>query len=475
MRARARTARIRRLIASLAVLVCAVGCATCFATALAASSESPFVSSTIELIRGKQVLVANADSRVDRQVTASMIFEAYRKEIYALAVVSIGSTAVFIGLLLKKNHQLRKDIAEIKERDEKIEYLTYHDKLTGLYNRTYLDGVIENIEVKNQVPTSVLLGDVNGLKLVNDVLGHAAGDLLLQGIARLLQQYCRPEDIIARQGGDEYVVVMPKTSKEEAARIHRSILDACEQHCVGLLPVHLSLGYGTKEKRRDSIRKALGDAERMMYEQKLMSSISQSNGVVENLEKYLEEKDPVAKQHGLRLWKHLSAMGDRLGLSGAEMENLRMLSRMHDIGKIVIGEAAAARSQHSAEDESLQIRSYPEMGFRIAISSQILYSIAEHILHQNEWWNGNGYPHGLQGEAIPLPSRMLTIANAYDVMTTDRPYRSALDSESAIRELEKSRGGQFDPNLLDVFISVIEDEARERTVNGPEGEGNGSS
>lgn len=247
------------------------------------------------------MLVANADSRVDRQVTASMIFEAYRKEIYALAVVSIGSTAVFIGLLLKKNHQLRKDIAEIKERDEKIEYLTYHDKLTGLYNRTYLDGVIENIEAKNQVPTSVLLGDVNGLKLVNDVLGHAAGDLLLQGIARLLQQYCRPEDIIARQGGDEYVVVMPKTSKEEAARIHRSILDACEQHCVGLLPVHLSLGYGTKEKRRDSIRKALGDAERMMYEQKLMSSISQSNGVVENLEKYLEEKDPVAKQHGLRL------------------------------------------------------------------------------------------------------------------------------------------------------------------------------
>lgn len=402
-----------------------------------------------------QALILDVFAQVDRKVTRADVLEMYWREIFLTAMLGVFSTAVFIHLILQANKRLKSDIAAIEERDDRIAYLTYHDKLTGLYNRTYLDEAIKELEESNQVPVSVLMGDVDGLKLINDVLGHEEGDRLLIRVADILRAYTRKDDIIGRQGGDEFIVIMPKTTLEDVANVHREIIKASEWQCRSILPIGLSLGYAVKSKRKYTIRKALGDAESMMYAQKLISTRDRRDIIATNLEEHLQAYDADATQHGLRVAEILQAMGRKLNLMDKEIDDLRLLARMHDIGKMVVEEASSSHRGGLDEKAYRQIRSYPEMGYRIAISSKTLFGIAEHILYQNEWWNGNGYPQGLQGEDIPLASRMLAVVNTFDVMTSGRPYRDPISREDAFEELRKCKGTQFDPYLVDMVISII--------------------
>jgi HD-GYP domain-containing protein (c-di-GMP phosphodiesterase class II) len=199
----------------------------------------------------------------------------------------------------------------------------------------------------------------------------------------------------------------------------------------------------------------LGDAESMMYAQKLISTRDRRDIIATNLEEHLQAYDADATQHGLRVAEILQAMGRKLNLMDKEIDDLRLLARMHDIGKMVVEEASSSHRGGLDEKAYRQIRSYPDMGYRIAISSKTLFGIAEHILYQNEWWNGNGYPQGLQGEDIPLASRMLAVVNTFDVMTSGRPYRDPISREDAFEELRKCKGTQFDPYLVDMVISII--------------------
>lgn len=344
---------------------------------------------------------------------------------------------------------VHNDITERKQADEKIRYLSYHDKLTGLYNRTYFEEELERIRNGGHFPYGLLIGDVNGLKLINDALGHQEGDKVLIKAAEILRSSCRPEDTISRWGGDEFIILMPGCDTFKPLDTVKRINDSFKETHNLPIQMNISLGMAIQTSPRQNIQDVIREAEEKMYRNKLLESRSTRSAFIQSLEKTLWERSHETEQHCQRIQKISARMGKALGLSGSELDNLKILAALHDIGKIAIPDTILNKPGRLSAEEWEAVKNHPEIGYRIALSSPELAPIAEAILHHHEWWDGNGYPLGLKGENIPLISRIIAITDAYDVMLNGRPYKEAMTEKAALQEIQRCAGTQFDPVLVD--------------------------
>ena len=350
------------------------------------------------------------------------------------------------------------DITETKKNEEKIKQLSYHDTLTGLCNRVCFREKLKETNDENKLPISIIIGDINGLKLTNDVFGHHEGDKLLKRAAQILKDSCRENDIIARYGGDEFAIVLPNTPYKHVEKICERIKESCNSKNQGVIPISISIGCATKETPEENIYNTFKTAEDRMYRHKILESKSMRNSILSSLETVLHEKDLETKEHASRLVETTAKVARFLGLQQNEMDDLNLFARLHDIGKIMIDESILKKCGNLTDDEYAEIKKHSEAGYRIAESSKEMHNIAEYILTHHERWDGKGYPHGLKEKEIPLPSRILSIADAYDAMTNGRSYRKAMSKKDAIAELRNCSGKQFDPEIVPIFISVIENE-----------------
>jgi len=348
-----------------------------------------------------------------------------------------------------------EDVTERKEADDQIRYLSFHDNLTGLYNRVYFEEELKRLDTDRQLPISVIMGDLNGLKLVNDAFGHQEGDKLLIQTGKILKDSCRKEDVIARWGGDEFAIFLPKTSYRVTVEVIERIKLACSQAGTQPMELSIALGAGTKDAPSQDIQEILKEAEERMYKDKLLESKKVRTSIISSLQKILFEKSHETEEHTHRLRQLALQMGSALELSDRELDELMLLATLHDLGKIAIPEGIFIKSDKLSLEEWELIWKHPEIGYRIAVSSPELAPIAEAVLSHHEWWNGKGYPRELKGEEIPLPSRIIAIADAYDVMTHQQPYKEAMSREEALRELQRKAGSQFDPQLLPLFIKIV--------------------
>lgn len=339
-----------------------------------------------------------------------------------------------------------------KKFEEKILFLSYHDQLTGLYNRRFMEEEIRRLDTPRQLPVSFIMGDVNGLKLTNDVFGHRAADLLLKKAAEIIKESCRREDIIARWGGDEFVVLLPRTDMKAAEEIVRRSKNKCALNSEGPVRVSIALGYATKNKAEENIWQVLKEAEEWMYRNKLLQSKSYRNAVISSLKATLFEKSMETEEHAERLKEMSLKIAKGLGLSAKQIDELELLAVLHDIGKVAIKESILLKPGPLTEKEWEEMKKHSEIGCRIAQNTPELAFIAEYILCHHERWDGRGYPSGLKGEEIPLLSRILAVADAFDAMTNDRHYRKAMSREEALVELERNAGTQFDPEVVSAFI-----------------------
>lgn len=348
-----------------------------------------------------------------------------------------------------------RDITEEKNRQQEILWLSYYDKLTGLYNRSFFERELVRLDTEKQLPLSIILGDINGLKLTNDVFGHHEGDKLLQTAAKIMKKVCRKEDIVARWGGDEFIILLPQTSETTAWEVCTRIVHQCQQEEGQGVRTSISLGYASKNSQEDDIMQLLKKAEDMMYQQKLLESRSLRNTTIHSIKRTLSEKSYETDAHAERLKEMCEKIGIFMGLSEIQLYELELLAVLHDIGKIAIKDSVLQKSGRLTEDEWTEMKRHPEIGYRIVQSVPELSQIAEYILSHHERWDGSGYPRGIEGENIPLLSRILAVVDAYDAMTNDRAYRKALNKDEVMSELRSNAGTQFDPNIVKIFIDKV--------------------
>lgn len=353
---------------------------------------------------------------------------------------------------------LIRNIQERKKVEERIKYLSFHDKLTGLYNRAFFEEELKRLDTERCLPLSLLMGDVNGLKVANDVFGHEEGDKLLQQIAQLFHEIFRKEDIIARVGGDEFAVILPNVDFHVLNEIVDRIKERCSSGQGEKIPLSISMGYATKTKPEQDISVVLNQAENSMYNNKLVESRSIRSSIIASLRQTLDERTHETEKHAQRLKDYSVKIGKKLGLDISWLNELELLAMLHDIGKIAIPDSILNKPGLLTEQEHAIMQKHSEIGYRIASTTPELVIIADGILSHHERWDGKGYPQGLAGEEIPLISRIVAVVDAFDAMVNDRIYRKAITREAAIEEIKKCSGAQFDPRIVGVFLGILETE-----------------
>ena len=353
-----------------------------------------------------------------------------------------------IGLLL--------DITDRKKIEKKLKYLSYTDILTKVYNRTCFEEKAKKIFKEENLPMGIIMGDTNGLKIVNDTLGHEEGDELLKLTTKVLKDVCKGNELIFRIGGDEFAIIIPKAKENECETLIKNIIDSCNNYKHDLIKISIALGYSVTYDLDKSIYDTLKEAEDMVYRKKLLEKNSFNSSVISSLQATLQEKSLETKAHTERVVENSIKIGERLSLPLSVMDELILVAKLHDIGKIGINESILLKLDNLTEEEFGIIKSHTEKGYRIIKAANHLESVAKGVLTHHERWDGNGYPLKLKEEKIPLIARIVSVADAYDVMTTNRVYKNALSKDEAIRELKKNSGKQFDPNIVKVFIECLE-------------------
>ncbi len=348
-----------------------------------------------------------------------------------------------------------RDVTEEKQKEEEVRYLGYHDKLTGLYNRAYFEEALMRLDNEAYMPLGIIMGDSNGLKMVNDVFGHEDGDKLLKSIGEIFKTICGNDDIVARVGGDEFAIILPRTSTEKTNAIISSIKQMCSIEIVDPISPSIALGASIKTDKSEDIKIVYKLAEDRMYNNKLVESKSIRSSIISSLKKTLEERTHETETHAQRLKELSMKMGKIMGIYDNERDDLSLLAMLHDIGKIAIPDYILGKPAKLTEDEWKIMKSHCEIGYRIAVASPELAHIANLILTHHERWDGTGYPQGLKGEEIPLLSRIIAVVDAYDAMTSDRPYHAAVQNGDALKELERCSATQFDPYIVEKFIEIM--------------------
>ena len=346
------------------------------------------------------------------------------------------------------------DITERKKDEEKIQYLSIHDSLTGVFNRLFFEEEIKRIDTPDNLPVSVVFADVNGLKLTNDVFGHGEGDNLLIKCAEILKNACQEKDIIARVGGDEFIILLPNTSEGETKNIIEIITVSLARENVGSVKCSMALGYSTKTNINESLQNIIENAETEMYKRKILNRKSIKSDMINTIIETLHKRIPNEKQHSENVRDLCKKIGQALNLPETEIKRLKDAGYMHDIGKIVLDKNILDKKETLTDDEKKEMQQHSAIGYRILNLFDDTLDLAEGSYSHHERWDGLGYPKGIKGKEIPRTARIIAIAEAYDALTSKR-FKRGLSKEAALEEIISLAGTKYDPYIVEVFVKMM--------------------
>ena len=347
------------------------------------------------------------------------------------------------------------DITPRKNYEAENLYLSQTDLVTTLKNRNFIEVLLEKADECRLCNSWIILGDFNGLKLINDAFGHQEGDRILHAIGTILKKCCSSADVPARWGGDEFIIYIKDNDANYVDNLIRTIKEECKNMRDYQTPISISWGRANKDSLHPDMKGVIKLAEELMYRNKLLESRSAKSSILSSLEQSLHEKHIETEEHTRRIAQMCVQIGMRMGLTQEELDEVTLLSLLHDIGKIGIPEDILLKPGKLTSDEWEIMKTHSEIGYRIAMSTPELAHVANEILSHHERYDGTGYPQGLKGEEIPKLSRLLTIVDSYDVMIHSRQYKEAMSIEHAIQEIQDCSGKQFDPEMVEQFLTIL--------------------
>jgi|GEM_PF-3083988 diguanylate cyclase (GGDEF) domain len=394
---------------------------------------------------------------------------------------------------------LSRSIEQLAGRIADVEALAATDQLTRLMNRqACLQVLAAELERANRYQRSlaVALIDIDHFKRVNDTHGHAVGDEVLRHVAELLRASIRAVDTLGRYGGEEFLLVMPETDVDggltSTEHLRRLVgrtalivpLPAGQLQVTVTISVGVTGGnggtsldidqllreadsalYGAKGFGRDQaqafrpldesarVSRATIDAEARVQAAGLGAAAFEASN--RHLLGALAERPGWAGGASQLIANLAADIGRAVGLPDSDIDRIRTASLLHDVGKLAIPDEILSKPAALTAVEWRTIVEHPRIGQVVLEQAGAIRDAAAIVLHHHEWFDGQGYPHGLAGEEIPLGSRIVAIADAYEAMISDRPYKRAMSHQAAVLELRRQRGSQFDPELVDVFLSLV--------------------
>jgi diguanylate cyclase (GGDEF)-like protein len=385
-------------------------------------------------------------------------------------------TGWFVGCLTDLETENRKYLVKLANTD----------MLTGLYNHRYfqekLKRYFENAPEENTL--SLIIIDIDYFKHYNDSFGHLEGDNVLKTIGEIIRESVLEPNYAARYGGEEFVVVLPGRDAREASRLAEIIRQKIEnrhfpggEHQPGG-KVTVSCGIATYPDHASNARELVKHADLALYRAKSLNKnkVELYFSVFDDLELEEDEKellnsirtlvsvinakDRYTYGHSERVTDFSIKLAQKLNLPEKDIRLLKYAAFLHDIGKIEIDRDILNKAGPPDKEQWFILRQHPQWGSDIVKSVAKLQPIAPAILHHHENFDGSGYPAGISGKDIPLPARIIRITDSYDAMTTDRPYKKSMSKDEAIREIKRCAGTMFDPDLVNLFISIIDDETK---------------
>lgn len=345
------------------------------------------------------------------------------------------------------------DITKRRMDEAKILYMSRHDALTGLHNRAYLEEWKRKYDREAYCPISVIFVDLNGLKLKNDVFGHAAGDENLKAVARAIKRVSRKEDVVARIGGDEFVCLLPNTSAGQARVFMDGIREGLAGEASDGFSIGLSMGADTKWEAAQDLYQVMKNAENEMYREKSLGRKKQNRAILQELMENLCRKIPYERPHAHQTSEWCAKLGAALGWPAAEVRKIRDAGFYHDIGKIALRDELLVEGRELTPTEKTERKQHVSVGYRILGLFESTLDLAETVYYHHENWDGSGYPKGLKAEEIPLPARIVAIAEQYDHLVNPVGYPK-LAREEAIARMRELSGVRLDPELTEIFLKL---------------------
>lgn len=355
----------------------------------------------------------------------------------------------FIGIV-----GVAHDITEQKKFEEDLKHLSYTDSLTGLHNRAYFTKKVNELIKEEAFPIRIIMGDVNGLKMVNDTFDHIEGDNLIIAMSNRLKSLYN-NDLIFRWGGDEFILLVPNCNSCVECDLMRKITTIDNSSLNLNFTLSMSIGSSIIKNKYDNLDDALKDAENELYSHKLLVGKNVRISILTNLIKTLHVKNIENIEHIDRVIDLCLKLGKKLNLSLETLDELALIAKLHDIGKIAISEEILLKPETLSYEEFEIMKTHSEKGYRLLMTIPELNHIAKGILSHHENYDGSGYPLGLSKNEIPLISRIFSIVDAYDTMTNNSLYNKTKTKLEAIAELKKCSGTQFDPKIVELFCSIL--------------------
>ena len=345
-----------------------------------------------------------------------------------------------------------------ERRRQELAMISRADPLTGVLNRRgFEERVRSEIDagLRTGRPLSVVLFDVDAFKQINDARGHPAGDEALRWLADSLGEAARPMDSVGRLGGDEFALLLPGAGQQEADQVAERVRDRVRERLsvtagVAAFPTH---GMDTDD--------LLGHADAELYAAKRgeMRQIAPGRRELSwaaALARAVDLRMAAADDHSKQVAGYAEGIGRQLGWSGTQLSLLRIAGMLHDVGKVSVPDSILRKAGPLSEAEMREMRRHPLTGADLVGRVDGLEAIVPWISHSHEHLDGTGYPEGLHDDQIPRASRILLVADAFDAMTNERPYRPRLTTEEALEELRRCAGTQFDPDCIEALAAHLD-------------------